>query len=184
MKVIIPLRNVCRPLLLSVGFLISMPLAAEEISPRRIADDVLQEGRLAIDLRQVDGQLVILHFWASWCLPCRAEMYSLSSFHATDYAGLQQQGVHLLTVSNDLRRQDLDHFLAKVPVMFPVYFDPLSRLQDQYGVPALPATVIIDARGRIIDRMLGSQDWEDEAFVRRLLSYALTDKPASMTDVE
>lgn len=98
-------------------------------------------------------------------------MRDMAAFHDQYRSDLEPAGVRLVTISNDLRDSDLQSFLQQVPVLFPIYFDPLAVLQDHYGVPALPATVILDSELQIKDRLLGSQNWSEPEFVEQLESY-------------
>ncbi|MEK6640023.1 MAG: TlpA disulfide reductase family protein, partial [Nitrospirota bacterium] len=68
---------------------------------------------------ELAGKVVLLNFWATWCGPCKEEMPSL--------ARLQQQldpkGFVMLTVTTDLQRQGIVHFLSQLGVSLPVLFD-------------------------------------------------------------
>lgn len=128
-----------------------------------------------------DTELLILHFWASWCIPCRAEMQDMAEFHQQYVSELAPAGVRLLTISNDLRDDDLQTFMQQVPVLFPVYFDPLAVLQDRYRVPALPATVVVDRDGNIQHRWLGSQNWNTPEFVEQIRHHLQAQTAATTT---
>jgi|GEM_PF-793981 len=117
------------------------------------------------------GQVVLLHFWATWCAACTREIPSLARFARTAYPRLRRGGLVLLAVSNDVRAEDLDRFLARNPLPFPVFFDSLSSLNHQLALAGVPGTVVIGRDGRILDRLLGSRDWQSPALLARLEGY-------------
>jgi len=151
--------------------------AAGELRPRlRLRGFHRADERLAAHR----GQVVLLHFWASWCLACTREIPSLAAFAHDAYPQLQQEGLVLLSVSNDVRASDLARFLAQTPLPFPVFYDPLSALNQQLGLPGLPATLVIGRGGQIQARLLGRQDWQSPAFLRQLAGYLA--RPAARPD--
>jgi thiol-disulfide isomerase/thioredoxin len=93
-------------------------------------------------LEQLRGHPVVVNFWAAWCGPCRVEMPVLqkaSLAHGTRVAFL---GIDL----ND-NRGAADALLRRVPVAYPSYEDPDSRLAQSYGLIGTPSTIFYDARG-------------------------------------
>ncbi|MDT8448815.1 MAG: TlpA disulfide reductase family protein [Wenzhouxiangellaceae bacterium] len=136
--------------------------------PAQIVDGVRTPGQLSGDLERSTGRVVLLHFWASWCIPCRAEMNELAKFRRNGYPELAEDGLRVVTISNDVRDGDLERFAEQVDLAFPVYYDPYSKLTGRYGVRGLPSTVVLDADGRVVDQMLGAQSWSSPAFHDRL----------------
>lgn len=121
-----------------------------------------------IDLARRAGRLTILHFWASWCEPCKAELPALASFYEGPYRRLADQGVVLLTISLDVRRADLERFLRGRSFEFPIFLDSLGELQQQVGLWGLPGTVLIGSDLEVVERMIGPQDWESRDFLEAL----------------
>lgn len=147
------------------------PLTAGTASPRLppVMEDLRQADDLEKDLERSTGRIVVLHFWASWCIPCREEMAELADFWRDDYPELAEQGVRVVTISNDVRDSDLERFAEQVDLAFPLYYDPYARLTSRYAVRGLPSSVIIDRRGRILHQLLGVQDWSSPRFHTLLL---------------
>ena len=114
------------------------------------------------------GDVMLLHFWATWCEPCAEELVSLSSFYEGPYRELSKRGLVLVTVSNDVRSKDLDTFLAARQLPFPVIVDSLSELNEKLGLAGIPGTVVIDRNGRVVERFVGAQDWQSPEFLSRL----------------
>lgn len=106
-------------------------------------------------LTQWRGKRVVLNFWATWCQPCRKEMPALVAAqkrHAGD-------AVQILGIAMDAPAA-VRGFLAQHRLDYPVLIgsaltpDPVVRLGDTRG--ALPFSVLVDARGRIVRTHLGA----------------------------
>lgn len=100
------------------------------------------------DLR---GGPVVLNFWATWCVPCRAEMPLLDRL-AEEHAG---QDVTVIAVNLGETEEDIREFLDEVPVGFPVALDPMGNVTREYQVPVSPMTFFIDRNGIVQYRRLG-----------------------------
>jgi thiol-disulfide isomerase/thioredoxin len=100
------------------------------------------------------GKLVLLNFWATWCVPCRAEMPMLVEAEKA-YA---PRGVVFIAVSLDDRetRPKIPDFVGEFKIGFPVWLGASTMdLEDLKLGPALPATAFLDREGRIAARVLG-----------------------------
>ena len=98
-----------------------------------------------VSLSDLEGQVVMVNFWATWCGPCRKEMPHLEALHRR-YADL---GFTLLGVNVEEDSSGADRFLAETPVSFPILFDPRSQVSKLYDVIAMPSTVLIDREGNM-----------------------------------
>jgi len=109
------------------------------------APDFTHESRQGENLRLQDfrGEVVMLNFWASWCGPCRQEMPLMDDL----YAQYKDLGFTILAVNVDENRDEAHRFLDKVPVSYPILYDPQSDVSEQYEVQAMPTTVMIDRDG-------------------------------------
>lgn len=110
---------------------------------------VVKSGELA-------GKVVLVNFWATWCGPCKEEMSSL--------ARLQQQldptRFVLLTITTDLQRQGIAHFLSQLGVSLPVLFDEDQEVSRSFMVRGLPTTVVIARDGTLVGRAVGPRAWD------------------------
>jgi thiol-disulfide isomerase/thioredoxin len=102
-------------------------------------------GGSTIDLSQYKGQVVMINFWASWCVPCRQEMPLLDSI----YKKYKPLGFTLLSVNVEPEQKDAESFLKQTPVSFPVVFDAKSKVSGLYNVQGMPTTVFIDRKGNV-----------------------------------
>ncbi len=117
------------------------------------------------------GSVVLLHFWATWCSPCLREMPSLEAFYEGPYRELAERGLVVLTVSNDVRIDDVRRFQEERKLTVPIFLDPFGGLHDRMQMVGHPATVVIDRHGEIVVRLFGPQDWESPEFRERLERY-------------
>lgn len=105
---------------------------------------------------ELAGRVVLVNFWATWCGPCKEEMPSL--------ARLQQQldptRFAMLTVTTDLQRQGITHFLSQLGVSLPVLFDEDQEVSRSFMVRGLPTTIVIARDGMLVGRAVGPRAWD------------------------
>ena len=102
------------------------------------------------------GKVVVLNFWATWCGPCKDEMPALDRLRKS----LDQDTFTLLTVTADLQRDGIGHFLRNLDVHLPVLFDEDQEVSRAYMVRALPTTIIINRDGTLLGRAVGPREWD------------------------
>lgn len=98
----------------------------------------------ALDLARLRGHAVVLNFWASWCVACRAEAGVLTSAAATNpsiaFVGVDVQDL----------RGDAIGFLRRYHVTYTAVSDKTNSTYENYGLTGVPETYYIDAHGRIV----------------------------------
>ena len=108
-----------------------------------------------VTLPNFGGKLLVLNFWATWCPPCVQETPSLSRFAAA-YA---PKGVVVLGISVDKDEAAYRAFLRKFnPEFLTVRED---KLHEDYGTFMYPETYIIDAKGKVLQKLAEPADWMD-----------------------
>ncbi|MEH6785609.1 MAG: TlpA disulfide reductase family protein [Alcanivorax jadensis] len=146
-----------KTLMLMIGALAlifsSNALAAEEGAPAPDFTLKTLDGS-NLKLSEQRGTVILLNFWASWCGPCRTEMPLLDDL----YQEYRDYGFTVLGVNLDENRDQADRLLDKIPVTFPVLFDPQNSTSETYGVDAMPTTVLIDRNGVVRHHHRGYKD--------------------------
>jgi len=119
-----------------------------------------REGRKT-DLSKLQGDLFIIHFWATWCPPCVEELPELSRFWE-QYKS--RPNVRLFTISVDKDCQTIDGFLQKNPNAVssaPLFRDPGAATARRFGSSQYPETYIVNKSGRVLFRVQGPVSWSD-----------------------
>jgi thiol-disulfide isomerase/thioredoxin len=114
------------------------------------------------------GRVVLLDFWATWCMPCRVVIPKLGALQARYGA----QGLSVLGMSTETA-QDVALFAQRVAMRYPVAIDKDAETTRSYGVASLPTLIVIDKRGVVRDVAIGYDSSEDarlDSSVRALLA--------------
>lgn len=122
-----------------------------------------------IRLSELRGNVVMVNFWASWCGPCRQEMPLLDDL----YQKYRDYGFELLGVNVDEKQSDAERMLERIPVSFPVLFDPNSTVSKEYGVDAMPSTLLIDRDGNARYLHRGYRAGEEKIYAEKLRALVL-----------
>ncbi|MCK5749893.1 MAG: TlpA family protein disulfide reductase, partial [Oricola sp.] len=113
----------------------------------------------------------ILHFWATWCGPCRAELPDLDAY--TKDLTERGLGTRLVVVAVEPSpRAKIDAFLEEIGLAgFATLQDTENRSGSVFGLFGMPATLLIDAEGRVVGQHSGPLDWSDEAVRAELAAH-------------
>lgn len=136
---------------------------AEEAADFALIDMEGKERRLA----EFDGKVLLIHFWASWCEPCRLEFPALSRL-AADLSG---RGFAVVAIAGDSRDR-VEGFLKENRANFPVLIDQYGSVMRKYRVSLIPVSVIVGRDGLVQGTLVGPRDYgsgEARAYFEKIL---------------
>ena len=120
-----------------------------------------------VDLTNKKGNIMILNFWATWCLPCRREMPSLEKLTHL-HPEIKVFAINM-EKPNKLKVQDFFKFIGVLSL--DIYFDPELRLVKKFKMRGLPTSILIDKDGKEFGRIVGEIDFTDKEFIKILKNY-------------
>lgn len=110
------------------------------------------------------GRMIALHFWASWCVPCRVEMPIMGRFIADNPNAV------VLPISVDRNPKAAMRFLDQIGVSIPLMFAG-KTVTDLFQVRAIPTTIILDKDRRFLYKVFGQTPWNAKDFKDLLLGF-------------
>jgi len=130
-----------------------------------------------LDARQLStaehrGSVIVLNFWASWCLECRSEMPVLERVQRE----FSSRGLAIIGVNARENEEVVGRYAKELGLTFPLVFDPDGKINALYGVIGLPTTFVVSRDGRAIAFAIGPRQWESAP--ARALIEALLAEPA------
>lgn len=113
-------------------------------------------GRL-VSLSDLQGKVILLNFWATWCGPCRVEMPAMERLYRT----YSRKDFEILAVSTDPQGAAVTRpFQQEIGLTFPILHDADYRVGLAYGARTLPMTFMVDRQGIVRQLIFGARDWE------------------------
>ena len=111
----------------------------------------LVESDDSLRLRDLAGQILVVNFWAPWCVPCRAEHSDLLALAD----GFEDLGVSVVGAVYQSRQDDVIAFLDELGRGYPVGMDDRSRAAIGFGVRGVPETYFVDRDGTVVAKITG-----------------------------
>lgn len=115
------------------------------------------------DLASLRGRWVMVHFWASWCTPCRRELPAIAAMAKTRPASLA-----LVMVNTAETDDEVFAFLSAVAPELTTLLDRDGRVTERWQPRGLPSTYFVDPQGRLRYLALGGRPWDSPAYRRFL----------------
>ena len=142
--------------------LIKSPKTYEEV----IFKDINQKN---VNLDDFKGKLVILNFWATWCVPCKEEMPSLDDLQSNSKLS------NLKIFPINIGQEDIsksEYFFKDLNIKnLNIYFDAPITLAKKFSLRGVPTTILFNKKGEEFARIIGSIDFNDEKFINWLKNY-------------
>ena len=122
-----------------------------------------------VNLKDYNGKLVMLNFWATWCAPCKEEMPSLDLLQNNE--SLNNLKIFPINVGQEKIEKTLNFFEDLEIKNLNLYFDMPITLAKKFRLRGIPTTIIFNKNGEEFARIIGSTDFGDEKFIDWLSSY-------------
>ena len=120
-----------------------------------------------VDLTNKKGNIMILNFWATWCVPCKKEMPSLEQL-SKSYPEIDIYPINLEKPNKDKANFFFENLNIK---NLNIYFDPEFKLVKSFNMRGVPTSILIDKKGKEFARIIGEVDFLDESFITFLEKY-------------
>ncbi|MGD8926205.1 MAG: TlpA disulfide reductase family protein [Thioalkalispiraceae bacterium] len=138
------------------------PVKGQPLAPDFVLKDIDDQTHRLSDYR---GKVVIVNFWATWCPPCRFELPSMQRL----WKVIQKQNVVMLAINIGEDADTIFTFTSDYPVTFPLLMDRDSSVVQKYPVLGVPTSFIIDPRGHIVYRAVGTREWDNQQLIQTIL---------------
>ena len=122
-----------------------------------------------IDIKDFNGKLVILNFWATWCEPCKEEMPSLDRLQSNQK--LNNLKVFAINISQENSKK-VNAFFKELNIKnFEPYFDAPTTLAKTFSLRGVPTSILLNSNGEEFARIIGSINFDDTKFINWLKNY-------------
>ena len=137
----------------------------------KVYDNVifLDKNDKKINIKEFNGNLLLLNFWATWCEPCKEEMPSLDRLQVNQ--NLSNLKIFAINISQESKKK-VDSFFEDLNIKnFDPYFDAPITLAKTFSLRGVPTSILIDKDGKEFARIMGSIDFNDQIFINWLKTY-------------
>ena len=122
-----------------------------------------------INIKDFNGNLVLLNFWATWCEPCKKEMPSLDRLQ--NNSELNNIKVFAINISQESLRK-INNFFQELNIEYlDPYFDAPTTLAKTLSLRGVPTTILFNVEGKEFARIIGSIDFDNLEFIEWLKTY-------------
>jgi len=128
--------------------------------------DLPQVGGGRLSSADLAGKIVVIDFWATWCPPCQAEIPTYVELQAAFNAkGVVFVGVSLDQGGDAVAR--VRTFMERFRINYPIVMGDLEVVEAFGGIDSIPTTIVVDRKGRIVQRKVG---YKPKSFIEDLLN--------------
>ena len=129
----------------------------------------LDQNDQKINIKDFNGNLVLLNFWATWCEPCKEEMPSLDRLQ--NNSELNNIKVFAINISQESLRK-INNFFQELNIEYlDPYFDAPTTLAKTLSLRGVPTTILFNVEGKEFARIIGSIDFDNLEFIEWLKTY-------------
>ena len=122
-----------------------------------------------INLDDFKGKLIVLNFWATWCVPCKEEMPSLDKLQSnSNFSNLK---IFPINVGQEDISKSESFFKEQNIQNLDIYIDAPITLAKKFALRGIPTSIIFNKEGNEFARIIGSIDFNDEKFINWLQTY-------------
>ena len=121
------------------------------------------------NLSDYEGKLILLNFWATWCVPCKKEMPSLDLLQVNK--NLNNLKIFPINVGQDNIEKASKFFEDLEIKHLKLYFDSPITLAKKFRLRGIPTSILLNKEGLEFARIVGSIDFEDKKFIEWLTNY-------------
>lgn len=122
------------------------------------------------ELDNTRGRWVFLHFWASWCGPCREEMPTIQKMSEK----IESDKLQIVMINTSEDEDTIFTFLAGISVEINTLMDADGEITEVWKPRGLPTTFLIDPDGKVRYQAIGGRDWNKPVYIKFLKSLLLT----------
>ena len=130
-----------------MGLILSFNVFAQQAKPFKLQN---RQGDW-VQLSDFKDKVILLDFWASWCIPCRESFPWMNTLQDK----YQAKGFEVVTINLDQEAEEKARFLKKYNANFTVLSDPNGDTPKAYNVLGMPTSMIIDRQGNIVYKHIG-----------------------------
>jgi len=134
----------------------------------------------SFELKNSRGKWVFLHFWASWCGPCRKEMPSIQRLTNS----LNKDSITFVFVNTAENEDTIFTFMSAIDMEINSLMDTDGEVTEMWKPRGLPTTFLIDPQGYVRYQAIGGRDWDKgmyRKFIKKLLESPLHKTPTRRT---
>ena len=122
-----------------------------------------------INIKNYNGNLILLNFWATWCEPCKEEMPSLDRLQ--NNPKLDNLKIFAINVGQENTKK-VDSFFLKLNIKsLEPYYDAPTTLAKKLSLRGIPTSILFNVEGKEFARIIGSIDFDDLTFIDWLKNY-------------
>ena len=129
----------------------------------------LDQNDQKINIKDFNGNLILLNFWATWCEPCKEEMPSLDRLQ--NNSKLSNIKIFPINISQEGALKSESFFKELNIQNLEIYFDAPITLAKKFSLRGVPTTILFNKKGEEFARIIGSIDFKDEKFINWLENY-------------